>query len=346
MFTLTRRGARSINIWPGYVDALAALLMVVIFVLLVFTLAQFLLRQLVSEQDLELEVLHQRLAALTDELGLTRERAAGLDAQVSALSARVAALLGEREALVTVREQDRIELERQATQLQALEVLVAEQESQLERERKQATAAQADVAQLDRQLQVLIGQLRVIAEALAAAEEDKRAQAVKIADLGERLNIELARRVNELQRFRSEFFGKVKEAIGDNPALRVAGDRFVFQSELLFASGSAELNQAGRVQLDGLAETLSALQGQIPEGLDWILRIDGHTDAMPLSGAGPYETNWELSTARALSVLRYLASRGIPPRRMAAAGFGQFRPIAAEADAAANRRIEIKLTTP
>jgi len=328
MFTGIRRSGRSVNVWPGYVDALAALLMVVIFVLLIFTLAQFLLRQVVSEQETELDSLHEHMATLIEQLGLERERGANLEGEMVRLSDILAVLTTEK---------------------QALAALVGEQREVLESERQLSAEARAEVALLNRRIAELREQLQIIGQALELAETEKQAQAEQIKDLGKRLNIELARRVNELQRYRSEFFGKMRDALGDNPDLRVEGDRFVFQSELLFASGSAELGAAGKAQLARLARTLLELSSRIPENVDWILRVDGHTDMIPLMGSGTFASNWELSTARALSVVQHLAGEGIPPQRMAAAGFGEHRPIDPGVGADANRRnrrIEIKLTTP
>jgi len=356
VFSGIRRTGREVNVWPGYVDALAALLMVVIFVLLIFTLAQFLLRQLVSEQETELDDLHEQMATLIEQLGLERGRTEALSGEIERLTSLVAGLTAEKQDLETrlVAETERAlsaekDREERDARIQALNALVGEQKAALDKERRLSADAQARVALLSRQISELKEQLQVIGQALEVAEAEKKEQAEKIEDLGSRLNIELARRVNELARYRSEFFGKVKEALGDNPDIKVEGDRFVFQSELLFGSGSAELGDAGKAQLARLAGTLKGLSTQIPANVDWILRIDGHTDPVPLTGTGDFATNWELSTARALSVVEYLASQGIPQRRMAAAGFGEYRPVDAGGTPDAyrrNRRIEIKLTTP
>ena len=349
MFTGIRRSRRGVNVWPGYVDALAALLMVVIFVLLIFTLVQFLLRQVVSEQATELDDLHAQMGSLIEQLGLERERTDSLTGEVGRLSDLVAGLTAERQDLQARLALSEAAKEERDAKIQALSVLLGERDAALAAEKQLSAAAQAQVALLSRRLTELKEQLQVIGQALEVAEAEKKDQTEKIEDLGKRLNIELARRVNELQRYRSEFFGKVKEALGDNPDIKVEGDRFVFQSELLFGSGSADLGQSGKTQLARLARTLKDLDAQIPANVDWILRVDGHTDRVPLSGSGAFASNWELSTARALSVVEYLASQGIPQRRMAAAGFGEYRPVEAGAGADAyrrNRRIEIKLTTP
>jgi len=342
VFTGIRRSSRSVNVWPGYVDALSALLMVVIFVLLIFTLAQFLLRQVVSDQEFALDLLSNRLAEVSEALGLSEERAVELNAQVALFSEQLAEVSDERDSLAEARDRDQL-------RLLALDALVASQQETIAEEQTLSQEARDEVALLNLQIAALRTQLKEVAGALAAAERDKAEQAAEIANLGERLNLALARQVNELERYRSEFFGQVKEALGDTPDVRVTGDRFVFQSELLFPSGQADLNPAGQAQLERLAETLLQVAELIPEEIDWVLRIDGHTDPQPLSEGHRYASNWELSTARALSVVEFLASRGLPPKRMVAAGFGAHRPAVASDDAAANRRnrrIEIKLTSP
>jgi chemotaxis protein MotB len=418
-----RRARHPVDVWPGYVDALSALLILVIFVLLLFTFAQFLLSDLLSSQETELEVLHARIAELTDLLGLEQEKATGLTQEVSQLSGMISSLTedkyeltGQVEALARQAASDREQIERQLLTLaslqedidalrrlraelegqvgtlalsldanaralgserdrskalearlaqqeeltllaqrdieqrdiriQALAALVGEREEALEEQRRLTSDAQAEVALLSAKIDGLRDQLEEIGRALAVAEEDKKAQEAQIEDLGKRLNVALARRVNRLERYRSEFFGRLRELIGDNPAVRVVGDRFLFQSELLFDSGSAALGAAGREELGKLAVTLREVAAEIPSDIDWILRVDGHTDRVPISNA-PFESNWELSTARAVSVVRFLTSQGIPPQRLSAAGFGEFHPIDPADNPGAyrkNRRIEIKLT--
>jgi chemotaxis protein MotB len=208
-----------------------------------------------------------------------------------------------------------------------------------------STEAQKRVELLNQQILALRRQLAEISEALEIAETKARDQGVQIAELGRRLNTALASKVQELARYRSEFFGRLREILGDREDIQIVGDRFVFQSEVFFDSGSAELGQDGRDQLDVLATTLILLLPEIPKEIDWVLRIDGHTDDRPISSP-QFPSNWELSTARAVAVVKYLAGRGIPADRLAAAGFGEFRPIDAsgsEDGRRKNRRIEIKL---
>lgn len=213
-------------------------------------------------------------------------------------------------------------------------------------ERSVAVRAQNQVNLLNQQIAALRQQLLRLEAALEASETKDKEQQTKIADLGKRLNVALARRVEELSRYRSEFFGRLREVLGDRADITVVGDRFVFQSEVLFASGSAELGQEGQVQLARFAETLREISVRIPDDIPWIIRVDGHTDLRPIATA-QFPSNWELSTTRAIAVTRFLQAQGIPPRRLAAAGFAEFQPLDPRDDEIAfrrNRRIELKLT--
>ncbi len=382
MATAARRNRRTIDIWPGYVDALAALLMVVIFILLVFVVAQAMLSRTVSMQDLELSALHREIAELTRQLGLAEEQNEELESKTSALSALISELMGEkvelnaqldalnsanadleqdlaglRDARAALEMESRILSEalsgsREETaalmrRLAATEQTLAQRGTELDEERAISAAARAELALLNRQILELRRRLEEIAAALAAAEAVKQAQEAEIADLGKRLNIALAREVNRLARYQSEFFGRLREVLGESPDVRVEGDRFVFSSELLFASGTADLGTEGRIQLVRFAATLRELSARIPEDLDWVLRVDGHTDRVPIRTAR-YASNWELSTARAVEVVRFLLAQGIPPRRLVAAGFGEYHPLDpgnTPAAFARNRRIEFKLTS-
>ncbi|MBV8840223.1 MAG: peptidoglycan -binding protein, partial [Alphaproteobacteria bacterium] len=218
--------------------------------------------------------------------------------------------------------------------------------SQLDAQKSATSRAMAQVELLNQQIAALRRQLSAIEGALEASEaKDKESQA-KLADLGQRLNLALAQRVQELSRFRSEFFGRLRTILGNRPDIRVVGDRFVFQSEVFFDAGSAAVRPEGKAELDKLAGALAELEKQIPADLPWVLRIDGHTDVRPIASA-QFPSNWELSAARAISVVQYLISKGISPQRLVAAGFGEFQPLdtAQNEDAyRRNRRIELKLT--
>ncbi len=424
MLVAGRRARRHVDVWPGYVDALSALLILVIFVLLLFTFAQFLMSELLASQENELDVLHSRIAELTDLLGLEQEKTEGLELKVGQLSDMVTGLTGDKFELTgqveQLNEQTRVDaatieqqllrmaslnedidalrrlraeleaevgglaasletangalgverdrskalearlaeqaeltllaqkdIEVRDVRIQALTALVGEQHNALDAQRRLSADAQAEVVLLGRKIDTLRARLEEVSRALALAETEKTAQREQIADLGKRLNLALARKVNRLEQYRSEFFGRLRELLGDNPAVRIVGDRFLFQSELLFGSGSATLGETGRSELSKLAETLRQVARRIPSDIDWILRVDGHTDRVPIHNQA-FESNWELSTARAVSVVRFLASQGIAQKRLTAAGFGEFHPLdpADTPEAyARNRRIEIKLTS-
>ncbi len=306
-------------------------------------------RQLLTIASLQQDI--NTLQALRRELeekiaetasGLEREQqlTSSLRDRSKALQARLAK---EQEQTLLAQEN----LAQSNIRIQALSALVGEQQESLDKEQRLTADARAEVALLREQLAQLRLQLGEISMALQQAEAKRSEQEEEIRNLGERLNVELSRRVNELERYRSDFFGRLRQIIGDNPVIRIEGDRFLLQSELLFASGTAELGENGRKQLQQVAAVLLKLIPSIPDDLQWILRVDGHTDRVPISSA-KFASNWELSMARAVSVVRYLAEQGIPEERMAAAGFSKFHPLdPADSEEAyrKNRRIEIKLTS-
>ena len=214
-------------------------------------------------------------------------------------------------------------------------------------EKKISARAMSQVELLNQQIAALRSQIAAVEQALQAAEAKDQASRTKIADLGHRLNVALAQRVQELNRYRSDFFGRLREILSDRENIRIVGDRFVFQSEVLFSSGANELNPQGQAEMVKLADAVKQLAKEIPPEINWVLRVDGHTDNVPLSGTGKFADNWELSSARATSVVKFLIAQGVPADRLAAAGFGEFQPIApgdSEEARAANRRIELKLT--
>jgi chemotaxis protein MotB len=218
--------------------------------------------------------------------------------------------------------------------------------TQLDAEKRISARALAQVELLNQQISALRRQLGALESALDASEKRDRESQTRIADLGQRLNVALAQRVQDLSRYRSEFFGRLRAILGNRPDIRVVGDRFVFQSEVFFNTGEAVLQPEGRAELDKLADALLELDKQIPQEIAWVLRVDGHTDARPIRSP-QFPSNWELSSARAISVVQYLITRGISPQRLVAAGFGEFQPLDSERNDEAyrrNRRIELKLT--
>jgi chemotaxis protein MotB len=411
----------SIDIWPGFVDALAQLLMVIIFILLVFTAGQFYLSEVLSGRDQALQQLQQQVNELGDLLALQRRANEDLRVSSADLSAQLASSQAERDRLtgqlrdadaVVSADKEKIELQlreieslrrdvdalktvradleakiaglaqQQAPkELGALRDRTKELEARLAAEQERTSLAQkeidardvrlrevgtradraeqglaaekeisrnalARVDQLNTQLAALREQLSRIAAALDVSEAKVKEQQGQIVELGKRLNLALVNKVEELARYRSEFFGRLREVLGDRPDIRIAGDRFVFQSEVLFAPGSAELGDDAKQELTPVIAALKEIAAKIPPDINWILRVDGHTDRRPISNP-QFPSNWELSTARALSVVRFAIDQGIPAARLAAAGFADKQPIDPRSTEDAyrrNRRIELKLT--
>ena len=391
-----RRRTAEINTWPGFVDALATLVMVVVFVLMIFTLFQFYLKDLISGREQALARLSQQIGEIADMLALERRTTAELRLTRQPAFGRAAerhdgarpADPGARRREHTRRRidpagdagsaatwkmrsrsfrRDKEKIEAQLRELDALrrnvetltilrrelEAKLAEQGGEVEKgraalteERKLSEDAKARVDLLTRQLNALQQQLAALNATLEVSETKSKEQQVQIADLGRRLNLALASRVEELARFRSEFFGRLRQVLGERSDIRIVGDRFVFQAEVLFAAGSAELEPAGRAQIARVADALREITGKIPPEITWVLQVDGHTDRRPIITA-QFPSNWELSTARAISVVKFLMSQGIPSERLSAAGFAEFQPIDARDDEIGwrrNRRIELKLT--
>jgi chemotaxis protein MotB len=218
---------------------------------------------------------------------------------------------------------------------------------QLDAEKQLSQRALSQVELLNQQISALRRQIAALEDALDASESRDRESQTKIADLGKRLNVALAQRVQELNRYRSDFFGRLREILSDRPDIRIVGDRFVFPSEVLFPSGAAQLNPQGAEEMTKVAGALLQIAREIPDDIQWVLRVDGHTDNAPLSGTGKFADNWELSQARALAVVKFFISQGVPAERLVAAGFGEFQPLEpgdSDEARAKNRRIELKLT--
>lgn len=415
-----RRGQRfaTTNVWPGFVDAMGALLMVLIFVLSIFMIVQSMLRDTITTKDHELDALSAQVAGLAQALSLEQAKTEALTgrldaagARITAFEAQVAGLLAEKTAqqavisdlqgdlktsdaaLATARLQldaARKQAEETLTLLAAAEAarkdLQGRLEVQLSEAEKQAalqavaektlaeTRAESDrkaeqVALLNQQVAALRGQLADLQAVLDEAKARDADAKVQVEALGSQLNSALAQvaaeqkrraaleeearqkaeaEAKDLARYRSEFFGRMSQLLEGRAGVRVVGDRFVFSSEVLFQPGSADLSPEGKAQISRVAETFRELASEIPPEIDWLLEVDGFTDDTPLSGQGAFKDNWELSQARALSVVKYLIeAQGFAPKRLAAAGFGEFRPVSAGKSPEAraqNRRIELKLT--
>ena len=335
-----RRDRRAVDYWPGFVDALSTLLLAIMFLLSVFVLAQFLLSREISGKDEVLNRLNSQINELTQLLAL--ERSNTQDAQDT---------LANLQASLEVAESEKSRLEQLLARGQGAdaeaEARAGELSGQLDDERQISQRALSQVELLNQQISALRRQIAALESALEVSEERDRESNTKIADLGRRLNVALAQRVQELNRYRSDFFGRLREILSDRENIRIVGDRFVFQSEVLFPTGSAVINDAGRDEMRKLAGAILELQKEIPPEISWVLRVDGHTDNIPLSGTGRYADNWELSSGRATSVVKFLIENGVPANRLVAAGFGEFQPLDTTDTAEArdrNRRIELKLT--
>jgi chemotaxis protein MotB len=329
------RRERHVDYWPGFVDALATLLMVIIFLLSVFVVAQFVLSREVATRDTALDRLNLQIAELTDSLQMERSSKRSMQDEIASLAASLASAEAERNTL-------RGEREGAASGAGQAQTLSTE----LDQQKDISSRALAQVELLNQQIAALRRQIGALEDALEASESRGRESQAKIADLGSRLNVALAQRVQELARYRSDFFGRLREILANRPDIRIEGDRFVFPSEVFFEVGSAAVSTSGLQQLDKLAEALRTLEGEIPAEIKWVLRVDGHTDKRPQFSV-QYPSNWELSAGRAIAVVKYLVSKGISPQHLVAAGFGEFQPIdtAETAEAyAKNRRLELKLT--
>jgi chemotaxis protein MotB len=334
----TRRD-RGIDYWPGFVDALSTLIIAVVFLLSVFAVVQFYLSQEVSGKDAALSRLNAQIAQLTELLSLEKTGNANLEDTIASLRANLSAIEAERDRLKGL-------YEGVVTGTTSAQNQVTALTGQLDAEKRISARALAQIELLNQQIAALRRQLGALQEALEASESKDRESQARIADLGQRLNVALAQRVQELSRYRSEFFGRLRAILGNRPDIRIVGDRFVFQSEVFFDSGSAAVRPEGKVELDKLAGALLELDKQIPQEIAWVLRIDGHTDIRPIQSSA-FPSNWELSAARAISVVQYLVSKGVSPQRLVAAGFGEFQPLDQDKTEEAfrrNRRIELKLT--
>ncbi len=336
----SRRNESGMNYWPGFVDALSTLVLSIVFMLSVFLVVQFFLSQEVTGKDKALEALNAKIAQLNDLLSLEKLTGLNLNDQLSQARAGLTSVESDRDRIKGL--YDGLAGAGNDAQGRATELNKA-----LDSEKTITSRALAQIEVLNQQISALRRQLAALEDALDASEKRDKESQGRIADLGQRLNVALAQRVQELTRYRSEFFGRLRAILGNRPDVRIVGDRFVFQSEVFFDTGQALLLPEGRSELDKLASALVDLDKQIPAEIAWVLRVDGHTDVRPIMNSPVFKSNWELSSARAISVVQYLVTLGVPAQRLVAAGFAEFQPLdtAANEDAyKRNRRIELKLT--
>jgi chemotaxis protein MotB len=339
MALIRRRTDSGFNYWPGFVDALSTLVLAIVFLLSVFLVVQFYLSQEVSGKDKALELLNAKIAQLNELLSLEKVAHLDLTDQLAQTRAGLATAEAERDRAKGL-------YEGLAGAGNDAAGRANELNKALDSEKQLSARALAQVEVLNQQISALRRQLAALEAALDASEKRDKESQTRITDLGQRLNVALAQRVQELSRYRSEFFGRLRAILGNRPDIRVVGDRFVFQSEVFFDTGQAVLLPEGKAELDKLADALKDLDKKIPSEIAWVLRVDGHTDVRPINSP-QFKSNWELSAARAISVVQYLASLGVPPQRLVAAGFGEFQPLdtgTTEEAYKRNRRIELKLT--
>ena len=361
--------------WPGFVDALSSLLMVIIFVLMIFVLSQFFLSQKMSGQDEALVNLRNNLAELGELLSLERDTTTELTSQLSILEDKIKQVknelkdekkltkqfnndLNSKNEIINSNQNKILELQKiidekiqntllLQSNINNLNKDFEENKLELVKKNEELKANQEEINTLISASLKLKNKLTQLQALLAAYKAKDKKEKVKTINLGKGLNSALARRVEELQKFRSDFFGRVRELIKGRKEIRIVGDRFVFQSEVLFSLGSDELGAKGKIEMKKLATTLMEIEKSLPNDLDWILQIEGHTDSLPVKKGQSYADNWELSTKRALSVLRFLIKEGINPKKLSASGFGSYQPIDTKNTEEArmkNRRIEMKIT--
>jgi len=334
-----RRSSDYGEFWPGYVDVLSTLLLVFTFLLSIFMLAQYFVSQESTGKDTALRRLNRQIAELTNLLSLEREKGNSVSSELSTLRTTLGGMTEANVKLQGIVDAFEIEAKSSSSKLAGLS-------SDLSAQKEISNEALARVELLNQQLLALRRQIGVLNTALEASEQRDQTSQKKIKNLGTRLNAALARQVQELKRYRSDFFGRLRNLLRGRKDIRVVGDRFIFQSEVLFPSGEADMSVDGLTAIDELAKAIIELSRSIPKEINWAVQVDGHTDNRPINSS-EFPSNWELSAARAISVVRYLISRGVPPERLVAAGYGEFQPLDGGSSKEAlrrNRRIELKLT--
>ena len=361
--------------WPGFVDALSSLLMVIIFVLMIFVLSQFFLSQKMNGQDEALVKLKTNLIELSELLSIERNVTIELTSSLTIFENKINIIQSKLEQEKIKNDNNKEKLQENEKTIRLSKFKISELEEILNKKIEEVLNSKNTILSLENNLQKRKSEVEIKTDTLKANKEEinkltaasiqlrnklsqiqtlltaykakDKKDNVKTLNIGKDLNSALARRVEELQKFKSEFFGRVKELIKDRPEIRIVGDRFVFQSEVLFSIGSVEIGPKGQLEMINLASTLVEIEKSLPTDIDWILQIEGHTDNLPVKEGQTYKDNWELSTKRALSVLRFLIKQGINPSRLSASGYGSFQPIDINNNANArkkNRRIEMTIT--
>ena len=350
----TRKNLYEINYWPGFVDVLGTLLIVTIFTVLISTITQIYFNDQLEVKRGEISNLDEEINNLIEQLGGVTKKKKEAEKKFLDLENRFEKLEAEKNQLREEFSKNQYILKMKNKELSDL---VSERGSLLEKIQKRNEKLdtlsfenkkyEIDMFEMKRNIEKLNNRLNELSSLLIAAEEKDKTNKVKIENLGKKLNQALAGKLQEISKYQSEFFRKIKEALGNREDIIVSGDRFIFPSEVFFESGSDIIQEAGREKLYEIAVSLKEISEKIPKKIDWILRIDGHTDKVPINNER-FKSNWHLSSSRAINIVKFFIEEGISPSRLVAAGFGEYSPLLLDDNEQAyekNRRIEIKLTT-
>ena len=350
----TRKNLYEINYWPGFVDVLGTLLIVTIFTVLISTITQIYFNDQLEVKRGEISNLDEEINNLIEQLGGVTKKKKEAEKKFLDLENRFEKLEAEKNQLMEEFSKNQYILKMKNKELSDL---VSERGSLLEKIQKRNEKLdtlsfenkkyEIDMFEMKRNIEKLNNRLNELSSLLIAAEEKDKTNKVKIENLGKKLNQALAGKLQEISKYQSEFFRKIKEALGNREDIIVSGDRFIFPSEVFFESGSDIIQEAGREKLYDIAVSLKEISEKIPKKIDWILRIDGHTDKVPINNER-FKSNWHLSSSRAINIVKFFIEEGISPSRLVAAGFGEYSPLLLDDNEQAyqkNRRIEIKLTT-
>ena len=350
----TRKNLYEINYWPGFVDVLGTLLIVTIFTVLISTITQIYFNDQLEVKRGEISNLDEEIKNLIEQLGGVTKNKEAIEKKFLKLESQFENLKGEKNTLKESLSKTQYILKMKNKELSDL---VKERSNLLENIQKgnekletlsfENKKYEVDIFEMKRNIEKLNNRLSELSSLLIAAEEKDKANKVKVENLGKKLNQALAGKLQEISKYQSEFFKKIREVLGDREDIIISGDRFIFPSEIFFESGSDYIQETGRQKLFNIALSLKEISEKIPNKIDWILRIDGHTDKVPINNE-KFKSNWHLSSSRAINIVKFFIEQGIPPNRLVAAGFGEYSPLALDQSEKAyekNRRIEIKLTT-
>ena len=352
---MRRKNITQVNIWPGFVDAITTLLLVFVFLLAVFMISQTFLTQSISGKDAALQNLKNQLQRLDADLDENIVKNKKLSELIATLNQQIEILNLEKSNLKTNLEDKEVLNKKYQINTKELESKIAVlfeelgiEKLNLKTEKDISKKLNLEMSELNKTISELNNKLSELEQALSLSVADAEVKETEIDNLKVKLDVALKEKIGELSEYRSEFFGRLKVILKDQKEINIVGDRFVLQSEILFKSGSAEIGEKGKVRLSEITALLKSITKKIPNKINWIIQVEGHTDDVPISN-NEFPSNWELSVARAISVAKVMIDNGIEPKRINVAGFGEFRPLVDnenEENRNKNRRIELKLTQP